>query len=120
MIGISNLGVLNITRGDDCIFYGELRDGDNLNFVPYLMNDKDEIYFGIMEPNQPFEDAIVRKKLTKANIKDDNILIIEINSLDTINLIPGVYYYQFKLNRFTENGFKINTLNPKSLLYIEE
>ena len=117
---ISKLGILNLTRGDDCIFYGELRDGDNLDFERYIMHENDEIYFGIMEPNQPFENAIVRKKLGKANIKDDNILVLEISSLDTINLIPGMYYYQFKLNRFTENGFKINTLNPKSLLYIEE
>ena len=120
MVNISNLGILNLTRGDDCIFYGELRDGDNLDFVKYIADERDEIYFGIMEPNQPFENAIVRKKLSKKNIIEENILVLEINSLDTINLIPGAYYYQFKLNRYTDSGFKINTLNPKSLLYIEE
>lgn len=68
----------------------------------YYLEDGDTLYFGVMDPHQHFEDALIRKKLTN---KDSNyspstgLGIFKLKASDTIDLIPGIYYYAVKLHR---------------------
>lgn len=90
-----------------------------------------------MEPNQPFEDALIRKKLgyedrtpidlasscdiDKDSYKDGYVDIF-FESKDTEHILPGVYYYEVKLVRPVEDeGAKkrgitesIDTIIPKT------
>ena len=64
-----------------------------------------------MDPQQPFEDALVKKKLVVDNSKNTAGLIhgpyivFNIEPEDTIDLIPGKYYYavKIKMNHYLEN-----------------
>lgn len=105
MIDLSVNGLLTISRGDTAVFPLFLNRGTDLNPIRYVLHDTlldgkiigtDEVYFGIMEPNQPFECALVRKMFTKKDLNKYGDVIININSSDTRCLHPGKYYYQIK------------------------
>ena len=72
-----------------------------------------------MEPNQLFEDTIVKKVYTKDDHRDEDdpeALTISFDCEDTENLLPGVYYYSIKLYR-PGDGLttkdRIDTIVPK-------
>ena len=53
-----------LTRGDSAEFSLPLNSGSNLFPVMHEIDESDFIYFALMEPNQFFEDAILKKKLS--------------------------------------------------------
>jgi hypothetical protein len=67
-------------------------------YASYTLEGLDTIYFGLMLPGQKFEDAILRKKLT---IKDDLSSLDDLTFIfkpeDTLDLLPGKYFYSVKL-----------------------
>ena len=102
-----------------------------------------ELYFAIMEPNQPFEFAIVKKKYDYDNppeyvtseelgtclckqftFFDFNGVAIKINLKpeDTVNLLPGRYYYTVKLktNNTEDGSYSVKTIVDKTLFYVLE
>lgn len=82
---------------------------------------EDEVYFGLMENNQVFENAIVKKKFNKLNLGIKNNIIIKIDPIDTVNLIPGKYWYQIKAKLINNyNKPEVNTVIQKTLFYIED
>ena len=82
-----NIKVIN--RGDTYEFDLTIND-DSLN-GRYILQDDDVLYFGLMDPHQKFEDALLRKRYTKDDCDEGGNLIIEIRPEDTIDLLPGVY-----------------------------
>ena len=74
-----------------------------------------------MEPNQPFESAIVRKKITYTDLIDGQ-LIVSFTPKDTQFLLPGKYYYQVKLEKknISLNTAEVFTVINKTLIIILE
>ena len=72
----------------------------------------DIIFFGLMFPQQYFECAIIKKEFNKSAFNEDGDFVLELDSLDTINIEPGVYYYELKLLKASDDT--ITTLIPKS------
>lgn len=95
----------------------------------YKLVEDDTVYFGIMRPHQPFEDAIVKKKFTVEDTDAAGNLTIVINPEDTLDLLPGTYYYSVKLHLQHENihpetneviGYidRVNTVINKTKLFL--
>ena len=124
MFNIAKNGIITITRGDSAETSLYINIGTELEPEKWILADNDQVYLGIMEPNQLFEDAIVKKLYTKGNYtdKDDpEALTISFDCEDTENLLPGVYYYSIKLYRHGNSDPKkgpitkdrIDTIVPK-------
>lgn len=99
-ISLNNIVMIN--RGDTFTFDFTIYD-ENSPEGRYILKDDDALYFGIMDPHQLFEDAIVRKKYTKEDTDELGNLIITLKPEDTLDLCPGVYYYAIKLHKLTDN-----------------
>lgn len=121
MFTISSNGIITLNRGDSCSFPVDMKMGSVLNYEQYVMSSKDTIYFGIMEPNQPFENAIVRKKYTHEDQTTDGRLFVNLYPQDTCCLLPGKYYYQIKLEtKMKGHPSDVETIVDKTLFYIKE
>lgn len=82
--------------------------GDTLEFVPtakalgdyanYRLIEDDAIYFGLMDPGQYFEDALIRKRFDKTDFQSLADLLITLESDETLDLLPGKYFYSIKLH----------------------
>ena len=104
-----------IFRGDTKVLHHVIFNGDNFNKTLYELIEGDELYFAILEPNQAWENAIVKKKLEV--IPETSEFKIALSPTDTMYLMPGPYYYQVKLRRATG---EVVTLNPRTYLWIQE
>ena len=122
MFHISNNGIVTVNRGDSCEFPITLNIGSSIDRTDYVLGQTDVLYLGIMEPNQPFETALIRKKFTHADLDSDNNIIIRFWPEDTVCVLPGKYYYQVKLQTIDEQtGRKdVETVIDKTLFYIQE
>ena len=94
----NNIVVIN--RGDTYTFNFDLTD-ENGNL--YRLKGEDTLYFGLMQPNQMFENALVKKRFTVEDYADgvagDSTLVtIVIEPEDTLTLFPAKYYYAIKLH----------------------
>ena len=66
----------------------------------YTLKEGDVLFFGLMEPNQHFENAIIKKELHYDDYDvEGGMLKVVFDPEDTIELVPGTYYYQIKLLR---------------------
>ena len=108
---IRDFGNIQHHRGDTLKQPFKIKNGEGLDYQDYSPNLTDKIYWALMEPNQPWEQAIVKKE-----VKADN-LILSLEPKDTVCLLPGIYYYQFKIK--LSNG-DVFTLTPKTSFYIME
>ena len=124
MFDVAKNGIITITRGDSAETSLYINIGTELKPMPEKLGDNDQVYLGIMEPNQLFEDAIIKKVYTYKDHKDEDdpeALTISFDCEDTENLLPGVYYYSIKLYRRGNNDPKkgpitkdrIDTIVPK-------
>lgn len=122
MFHISNNGIVTVNRGDSFEFPITLNIGSSIDRTDYVLGQTDVLYLGIMEPNQPFETALIRKKFTHADLDSDNNIIIRFWPEDTVCVLPGKYYYQVKLQTIDEQtGRKdVETVIDKTLFYIQE
>lgn len=122
MFKISSNGIVTVNRGDSFNLPIVLQFVNHLQYVNYEMQDTDVIYLGIMEPNQPFETALIRKKFTYNDLDDDGKIYFKFRPEDTVCLLPGKYYYQVKLQSINaETGkFDVETIIDKTLFYIQE
>ena len=119
MFDIAKNGIITITRGDSAETSLYINIGTELEPLITKLGDNDKVYLGVMEPNQLFEDAIIKKVYTKDDHKDEDdpeALTISFDCEDTENLLPGVYYYSIKLYR-PGDGLttkdRIDTIVPK-------
>ena len=88
--------IIVMTRGDSLEFKPNIKTIDE--YADYELQGDESIYFGIMDPRQPFEEALIRKKYTSDDIQYVKDLIIELEPEDTLDLIPGRYYHALKLH----------------------
>lgn len=89
--------IIKINRGDTYEFDLTIADEASPE-GRYILRENDAVYFGLMDPGQPFEVALVRKKFTVADTDAAGNLTIIIEPEDTLNLLPGKYYYAVKLH----------------------
>lgn len=111
MLFIRDITQMRMFRGDTFNHPFILYKGEGLDFKPHTLSSEDKIYMAIMEPNQPWEQAIVKKEIPI----DD--LAIKLDPKDTMCLIPGLYYCQIKCKLGTG---EVYTALPKTAFYILE
>lgn len=97
MAYVSSSGVVELNRGDSTTLNILVDLGTRIESNVYRMTETDCVYFGLMEVNQPFEFAILKKKITADKQDDKGIVKIQLEPEDTLCLLPGKYYYQVKL-----------------------
>ncbi len=109
MFYIDNLtGEICLNRGDNASFTLCINQGSNLSPLQYKLKEMDNLYFAIEEPNQPFENAIVKKVINlQNNLLDKNgNITFDIVSDDTVLLMPGLYYYEIKAKLYKGNEYR--------------
>lgn len=112
--------VIQLVRGDDFSFVLNVED-ENTENGNYILNDNDALYLGVTLPHQPFENALIKKKYTKEDQNLDGNIIATIDSKDTIDLIPGVYYYSVKLRQNIDTEYeKVTTVIYKTKFVLND
>ena len=117
MATINNDGSIAISRGDIFRYPLFINSGDKDEPQRYSLIDypTSKIYFSIMQPNQSFEQADIRKIFTVSDCNQFGDVMITLNSKETMLLAPGKYYYQVKI--VLEDG-RINTITDKEIVYV--
>lgn len=113
--------VMTMTRGDYFSFKVDLKAKDVFGLgEEYKLSNNDILFFGLMEPNQPFEKAFLKKQYTYDDYDiEGGTLKIVLNPEDTIELMPGTYYYQIKVLYEDEDGTThVDTVVQKTKFYI--
>ncbi len=112
MFNVTRIGKIELTRGDSCKFPIFINCGEDLHPRRYTLNDNDTLYFAVMEPNQPFEHAILRKVYTsKDEVTEAGDTVLSLSPKDTEYLLPGKYYYTVKMRTDLESGeYEVQTL----------
>ena len=114
-------GIVHLLRGDSYIVPIIVNLGDKLHPQIYTLNDNDRIYFGLMEPNKAFENAVVKKTFSNMSDTDeDGNILLTLNPEDTLNLLVGKYYYMVKLKIVKDDGRTVvKTLIPPTQFFID-
>lgn len=114
---IYNSGNVVLNRGDSLSMAIQLNIGTKLEPIIHKLTEHDAVYFGLMEPNQPFECALLKKKLTVENLDSRGNVQLNIRPRDTQCLLPGKYFYQIKL---CINNEEVYTIVDKTQFFITE
>lgn len=122
MFRISSNGIVTVNRGDSFSLPIQLNVGYGIEYIEYELSEEDVVYLGVMEPNQPFETAIVRKVFNYDDFISNGSVVFRFWPEDTVCLCPGKYYYQVKLQTTDgKTGRKdVETVIEKTLFYIQE
>ena len=118
MLTISNNNIITVTRGDSftlsfCDFIVNTTEAD------CTLHPGDSLYFGLMEPNQPFEHALIRKMITNDTNEDMERVEMSFTPEMTEFLMPGTYYYAVKIEHNVIGGEPIvHTLINKRKFHI--
>ena len=122
MFNISSNGIVTVNRGDSFELPLILNIGSSINHQPYIPTEDDTVYVGIMEPNQPFETALIRKVATLKDVDKQGHVVVRFWPEDTGCVLPGKYYYQVKLRTFDADAkrYDVETIIDKTLFYIQE
>lgn len=65
-----NNNIITVNRGDTFSFSLFINAGTHISPVNLMLTDTMSVYVGVMEPNQKFENAIIRKRYTKSDEKE--------------------------------------------------
>ena len=110
MLVVGRDGSIQISRGDSFFVPLFINEGTDLIPIRYALGEGELVYLGVMEPNQPFENAIIKKIFDKDSEKtEDGDLLLTFDVEDTEYLHQGQYYYSIKIKR----GDKVDTLIPE-------
>ena len=122
MFDVSQNNLIAVTRGDSFSVPLFINKGTDVKPIRYTIGDKDEIYLAIMEPNQIFEQALIKKVFTNKDLNKYGDVYIDIDHEDTRCLLPGKYFYQIKarLWDYDREKFIVNTIIDKTEFRIEE
>lgn len=118
MWSISNNGFIVITAGDTLSVPLFLNRGTKFRPVRYSLQDNpaSTLYLGIMEANQSFEDAVIRKVYnSNSDINEYGDLVVTLSTTDTRYLRSGRYYYSAKL-KFSDGH--VETVIPATEFFI--
>ena len=116
-----NNGIIRLFRGDSYSQPLPINIGTKLDPIYYNLTENDTLYFGLMEPNTAFEEAVVRKSFSMHSDKDNkgNILL-KLSPQDTVNLTVGKYYYMVKLRSIDEfDNEHVKTIIPLTQFWLE-
>lgn len=112
---MSYSSIIKINRGDSFTF----------SFRPYsedfcknhkMLLESETIYFALLHPHQPFEDAIILQGYTlEDQDADTGVITIQLTPKETNMLMPGVYYYTVKLKRGGVATIVDGSDNPESM-----
>lgn len=116
MYQVTDEQMIYLSRGDSCSFTLYVLSGNKLIHQYHRIEEGDKIYFAIMEPNQKFENALVKKVFTNEDADEDGNIIIKINPQDTEFLKEGVYYYMVKFT--SNNDTNVETIIEKTRFFI--
>ncbi len=94
---IKKNNVITLTRGDYLKIPVVITRGRFPYDTEWTLEEGDYAFFGLMEPNKFFDEAILKKELTSEDLDSEGNLYVEILPEDTMNLCPGVYYYEIKV-----------------------
>lgn len=121
MLSLTSIGQIRLTRGDTLNLPVHINQGDSMTYIAYELQPLDEVYFALMEPNQPWEQAILKRKYTLEDL-EEGVLSIKFRPSDTMCLLPGLYYYQIKVRiyDYSTGEYIVNTIIPKTHFWIEE
>jgi len=113
-------GIITLHAGDT--FAAPIHIGTSIEPYPeseYVLSGEDKLYIGIMEPHQPFKFALIRKVISAEDIQPGEPPIFRLTSNDTEFVVPGVYYYEIKLQSVDETGEEvISTVIPRTKMVI--
>lgn len=113
-------GIVHLLRGDSYSVPIIVNLGDKLHPQIYTLNDNDRIYFGLMEPNKAFENAVVKKTFSNMSDTDENgNILLTLDPEDTLNLLVGKYYYMVKLKIVKDGRTIVKTLIPPTQFFID-
>ena len=105
---------ISIVKGDYIKFPIELYIGTFPKRSVMQLEEGDTAYFGIMEAQDSFDQAILKKALTVDDLDEYGNLWVTLLPEDTINLDVGTYYYEIKV-LYEEDGVEhIDTVINKS------
>lgn len=98
-------GIINLMRGDSFSTPIYINLGTKLNPIYKTLTHDDKLYFALMEPNQAFEDAVLKKVFDCTDDTDINgNTLLQLEPKDTEKLLVGKYYYMIKLRTFDVYG----------------
>lgn len=123
MVSIDKNNIITMTRGDTFSTPLFINSGKALSPIRYTLVEGDEVFLALMEPNQPFEKAILKKRYDYENLNDHGDVVIKIEHNDTRCLLPGKYFYQIKAkihDETSEDGYRVNTVVNKTIWNILE
>jgi hypothetical protein len=123
MFDLSYNGIITVNRGDSFSMPLILNIGNNMDPKRYELTEHSFVYFAVMEPNQPFETALIRKRYTKDDVNENGDVLIKFKPQDTQCVLPGKYYYQVKLqicNPDDPEDYEVHTIIDKTLFWIME
>lgn len=123
MFNITYNGIITVNRGDSFSLPMVLNYGTTLEPMHYKMSQKSIVYFAVMEPNQPFETALIKKKYTIDDVDENGNIVIKFKPQDTQCVLPGKYYYQVKLQRFNSDDpedYEVDTVVDKTQFFVLE
>ena len=108
--------IVELNRGDyfACPLFINL--GDKFRPKQYVLRPKDKVYVSIAEPNQVWEDSLIKKVFTRRDFDKRKNIIIELLPEETENVMPGRYYLEIKL----VSGEKVFTVLKKTQFWIVE
>lgn len=109
--------IIRLTRGDTADIHLTSILDDAKEIVSEC-TEADTFYLGVTEPNQLFEDAILKKVVKFTDIVD-NDLVFHLNSSDTEFLIAGKYYYTIKIGSVVNDELTVRTLINEKLFWLE-
>ena len=131
----SKNGIITLCRGDTFSIPLYINLGTAVNPNYYILQKhldkqgeeiaRDYVYFAVLEPNQKWEDAIIKKRMSYDDIDFNyDAPILHFYTDDTEYLKPGTYYYQVKLQRCpesTSDGFEhVDTVINRTKFIIYE
>lgn len=115
----ATLEINSLIRDTSIIKSGSILDDRVLTKDLTILSD--QIYLGVMEPNQPFECAIIKKTYTSENLNENGDVVIRLDPDDTVCLIPGKYFYQIKSRLVNKDEtYDVHTIVGKTELWIIE
>lgn len=123
MLNLTKNRILTIKRGDTCSFPIFINAGTQLTPVRFDLRDYPTAYilFAVMEPNQDFDKAILKKTYTYHDVNDNGDVVVKFTPKDTAFLAYGKYYYEIKLYVPADTGSEpiVHTVTPRRELFID-
>lgn len=114
-------GIIYLYRGDTYTNPIIINVGTKLDPINYQLKSGDSLYFGLMEPNQSFEEAVLKKVYNYLSDTDsEGNVLLKLEPRDTLNLAVGKYYYMIKLRTKDTFGQEtVKTIVPPTQFFLE-